>query len=62
MSLTLKQVEEAHSLGIKVFAWTPDSEGDMLRLMKMKVDAIVTNRPDILSKVLQRNPLFLLRK
>ena len=56
MSLTLKQVEEAHSLGIKVFAWTPDSEGDMLRLMKMKVDAIVTNRPDILSSLLQRNP------
>ncbi|PKN62095.1 MAG: glycerophosphodiester phosphodiesterase [Deltaproteobacteria bacterium HGW-Deltaproteobacteria-15] len=56
MSLTLKHVEEAHSLGIKVYAWTPDSEGDMLRLMKMKVDAIITNRPDILSKVLQRNP------
>ncbi|PKN22549.1 MAG: glycerophosphodiester phosphodiesterase [Deltaproteobacteria bacterium HGW-Deltaproteobacteria-21] len=56
MSLTLKQVEEAHSLGIKVYAWTPDSEGDMLRLMKMKVDAIITNRPDILSSLLQRNP------
>jgi len=55
-SVNSKQVEEAHDLGMKVFVWTPDSEKDMLRMMKMNVDGITTNRPDILLKLLQRRP------
>jgi glycerophosphoryl diester phosphodiesterase len=50
--LTTGFVNEAHALGIKVFAWTPDDRVNMLRLIKMNVDGIVTNRPDILKSLL----------
>ena len=48
------EIEEAHRLGIKVFVWTVDRRDDMIRLMKMGVDGIITNRPDILNSVLGR--------
>jgi glycerophosphoryl diester phosphodiesterase len=32
--------------------WTPDSRRDMLRLMELGVDGIITNRPDILQAVI----------
>jgi glycerophosphoryl diester phosphodiesterase len=47
-----KHVQEAQQLGIQVFVWTPDSRSDMQRLIKMGVDGIITNRPDILKVVL----------
>jgi glycerophosphoryl diester phosphodiesterase len=50
--LTTGFVNEAHALGIKVFAWTPDDRRNMLRLIKMNVDGIITNRPDILKSLL----------
>ena len=50
--LTPGLVEEAHALGIKVFAWTPDDRENMIRLIKMNVDGIITNRPDILKGLL----------
>ena len=50
--LTTGLVQEAHALGIKVFAWTPDDRANMLRLITMKVDGIITNRPDILKSIL----------
>jgi glycerophosphoryl diester phosphodiesterase len=50
--LTSGLVEEAHALGIKVFAWTPDDRANMLRLINMNVDGIITNRPDILKSLL----------
>jgi glycerophosphoryl diester phosphodiesterase len=46
--LTQGLLNEAHALGIKVFVWTPDNRSDMVRLMEMGVDGIITNRPDIL--------------
>lgn len=51
-SVTPAMLQEAHELGLKVFPWTPDSSGDMHNLMKMKVDGIITNRPDILKSIL----------
>jgi glycerophosphoryl diester phosphodiesterase len=51
--LTPGLLEEAHALGIKVFAWTPDDHANMLRLIKMNVDGIITNRPDILKGLLK---------
>ncbi len=48
-----KHVQEAQQLGIQVFVWTPDSRSDMRRLIKMGVDGIITNRPDILKGVLR---------
>ena len=51
-SLTMTRLEEAHRLGLKVFVWTVDSRTEMMRLMEMGVDGIITNRPDILKTVL----------
>ena len=50
----IHEIEEAHRLGIKVFVWTVNRREDMIRLMKMGVDGIITNRPDILNSVLNR--------
>jgi glycerophosphoryl diester phosphodiesterase len=50
--LTPERVQEAHRLGIQVFVWTPDSRDDMERLIRMGVDGIITNRPDILLSIL----------
>jgi len=49
--LTNDLLNEAHALGIKVFVWTPDKRSDMVRLIEMGVDGIITNRPDILKSV-----------
>ena len=52
MTIIPSLVEEAHRLGLKVVAWTPDSRKHMQRLMDMNVDGITTNRPDILKSIL----------
>ncbi len=44
------RIKEAHRLDIAVYVWTVDSKNDMVRLMEMGVDGIITNRPDILLK------------
>jgi glycerophosphoryl diester phosphodiesterase len=49
--LTYGQLDEAQELGIQVFVWTVDKPGDMVRLIEMGVDGIITNRPDILNAV-----------
>lgn len=49
--LTNDLLKEAHGLGLEVFVWTVDSRSDMVGLMKMGVDGIITNRPDILKAV-----------
>jgi glycerophosphoryl diester phosphodiesterase len=59
MTITPKLVQEAHQLGLKVFVWTPDSRQQMLRLMDMGIDGIMTNRPDILKSIL--NPTIRMR-
>jgi len=49
--LTPALLEEAHQLGLKEYVWTVDSRSDMVRLIEMGVDGIITNRPDILRSV-----------
>lgn len=44
-------VAEARALGLKVGAWTVDSEAEMRRLVDLKLDAICTDRPDLLSQL-----------
>jgi glycerophosphoryl diester phosphodiesterase len=51
--ITGNLVEEAHGLGLTVFVWTPDLEFEMIQMIKMGVDGIVTNRPDVLNAVLR---------
>lgn len=49
--ITYRLLEEAHRLGIRVFVWAPDSQSEMLRMIEMGIDGIITNRPDILCKI-----------
>ena len=53
-NITSKIVEKAHSFGLKVVVWTPDSKSDMKKLIKKNVDGITTNRPDILLSLLKK--------
>jgi len=53
-NITSKIVEKAHSIGIKVVVWTPDSKSDMKKLIETGVDGITTNRPDRLLSILKR--------
>ncbi|MFA1548874.1 glycerophosphodiester phosphodiesterase family protein [Actinomadura chokoriensis] len=45
-------VEEAHALGLPVIVWTVNDHEDMSRFVKYGVDAIVTDYPDRLQRVL----------
>jgi glycerophosphoryl diester phosphodiesterase len=46
-------VRAAHKQGLRVDVWTIDTEPDMRRLLGYGVDGIMTDRPDILAKVLE---------
>jgi glycerophosphoryl diester phosphodiesterase len=46
-------VREAHELGIRVDVWTTDREADMRRLLGYGVDGIMTDRPDVLARLLR---------
>jgi glycerophosphoryl diester phosphodiesterase len=47
-------VEHFHRLGIPVHVWTVDDEAEMRALLDLGVDGIVTDRPDVLARVLGR--------
>ncbi len=47
-------VESCHSAGVKVSVWTPNTEAEIRRLVDIGVDAIASDRPDIVLKVLGR--------
>lgn len=51
-TLTPALVEKAHQHGLRVQPWTVDNPTDMRRLIDYGVDAIITNRPDVLKGVL----------
>jgi len=50
--VTSRFVREAHRRNIPVHVWTVDDPDDMRRLLSLGVDAIVSDRPDLLSDVL----------
>jgi glycerophosphoryl diester phosphodiesterase len=52
-NLTQESLEEARRLGLGVSVWTPDRPEDLKQMISMKVDAITTNRPDVLKKLLK---------
>jgi glycerophosphoryl diester phosphodiesterase len=49
--ITGDDLKTARQMGIRVFAWTVDSKSEMLRLIEMGVDGIITNRPDIFKSI-----------
>jgi len=51
-------VATAHDLGRPVHVWTIDTEAEMDRLIDLGVDGLMTDRPALLKKVLQRRGLW----
>ena len=47
-------MEIARALGLTVSCWTVDEREEMLRLAALGVDAILTDRPDLLAETLGR--------
>ena len=52
-------IRHAHTANLKVQVWTVDEEADMTRLLAWGADALITNRPDLASQVVQRGSLRL---
>lgn len=50
--VTPRTIAAAHSAGCEVHVWTVDEDSDMRRLARMGVDGIVSNRVDVLARVL----------
>ena len=49
---TRRFVRKAHDRGLRVDVWTIDDEPAMRRLLSLGVDGIMTDRPDVLARVL----------
>ncbi|MFE7630634.1 glycerophosphodiester phosphodiesterase [Kocuria sp. NPDC057446] len=45
-------VRRAHEAGLRIDVWTINAESDMRRLLDWGVDGIMTDRPDVLARVL----------
>jgi glycerophosphoryl diester phosphodiesterase len=52
--LTPQLVAEAHALALRVIPWTANHQDDMARLIDMRIDGLITDRPDLLRRVLQQ--------
>jgi glycerophosphoryl diester phosphodiesterase len=50
----LRTVERLHAEGLAVFVWTVDDEVDMRYVLEAGVDGVMTDRPDLLARVLGR--------
>jgi glycerophosphoryl diester phosphodiesterase len=49
--VTREYVTWAHAKGYKVNTWTVDDPDEMKRLVELGVDAIITNKPDVLRQI-----------
>jgi glycerophosphoryl diester phosphodiesterase len=52
--VTPRFIRDLHARGVHVHVWTVNDESDMDRLLDWGVDGLVTDRPDLLGRVLQR--------
>ena len=50
--VTRRTVDLAHRRGIGVHVWTIDEPAEMLRLLELHVDGIMTDRPSVLKQVM----------
>ena len=50
--ISKKDIEILHKNGIKVFVWTVNKEEDLDYLVKLGVDGVITNYPDIMKELL----------
>ena len=53
-SLNAESINEAHRLGLEVYAWTVNIENDFQALSDSGIDGIITDYPDRLIRFLQR--------
>lgn len=53
--VTPRLIRTAHRHGLRVDVWTVDDESDMRRLLAWGVDGIMTDRPDVLARVLDED-------
>lgn len=51
-----KFIEHAHAAGLGVQVWTVDTEADARRLLAWGVDALITDRPDLIVPLLRAQP------
>lgn len=51
-------VDMAHDLGVRVVTWTVDDADTMHHLLDLGVDAVITDRPDVLREVFIRRDLW----
>lgn len=52
-SVDRSYVDEVHRLGMRCLVWTVNHAPAMRRVARMGVDGVITNRPDVLSRVLR---------
>jgi glycerophosphoryl diester phosphodiesterase len=48
-----RYVDAIHNAGAQVHFWTVNEAADMVRLLEMGADGLVTDRPDVLNEVLR---------
>lgn len=51
--VTPRFIRDLHARGVHVHIWTVNEEADMRRLLECGVDGLITDRPDILARVLE---------
>ena len=51
---TPRFVSAAHARGIQVHVWTIDDEAEMTSLLDIGVDGLMTDRPSVLKRLLER--------
>jgi glycerophosphoryl diester phosphodiesterase len=52
--VTRRNVAVAHRLGLQVHVWTIDTREEMEALLRLGVDGLMSDRPDVLAQVLRR--------
>lgn len=60
--LTRRFVEAAHALGVRVDVWTVNEPDAMRRVLDLGADTIMTDRPDVLDRVLREGSLDHIRE
>ena len=53
-ALTLRSVAEMKAHNVRILPWTVNKEKDMIRLIDMGVDALITNYPDKAKKMIEQ--------
>ncbi|RKS68125.1 glycerophosphoryl diester phosphodiesterase [Actinomadura pelletieri DSM 43383] len=51
--LSAAYVKQVHAARMDVLTWTINNSGDMRRAIRLGVDGIITNKPDVLNRVLK---------